>query len=111
MNDSRLCSHCSQPLIYVPFSKYYRLVCNNGPCLLFREGQGNIERDGSNEPERKGVGQPPRIYTPKYQGSLARIRENYRFARSFKIPSVIARDLRYKSRKEIEQAARGMVRV
>lgn len=111
MHDSTLCSHCLQPLIYIPFPKYYRLVCDKDLCPLFREGQGNVERDDGNEPGEKPKGLPSaRVLTQKYQASLVRGKENYHFATSLGIPSVVARDLRTKSKAKIKRAAKELVR-
>lgn len=41
-----LCAACEQPLMRQPMGNYHRLVCNNWQCRLYKEGQGNIPRDG-----------------------------------------------------------------
>jgi hypothetical protein len=37
------CRECGKPMIGIKVGRYYRLVCDNGECLLFREGQGSRE--------------------------------------------------------------------
>lgn len=109
--NNRICAHCFQPLIYIKFSHHYCIACDNDACFLFRESQGIIPRDDG-EPQEKPKGLPSaRVLRPDYQSFKARGKENYHFARSLKIPSVIARNLRNKSKKEIEKAAKELVRV
>lgn len=108
--NSHLCVHCLQPLIYIKFSQHYLLVCDNDSCILFREGQGSIPRV-NDEPQEKPKRLPSaQVLRPDYQASKTRGRENYQFARSLNIPSVIARDLRTKSHKEIERTAKAIRR-
>jgi len=38
------CRHCGEPMIEIRVGRYYRIECNNGECLLFREGQGSREQ-------------------------------------------------------------------
>lgn len=109
--DSHLCANCLQSLIYIKFAYHYCLVCDNaeGRCHLFRERQGYVPRDeGKSEVKPKGL-PSVRVLRPDYQPFKTRLKENYHFARSLHIPSVVARDLRNKSKKEIEKVAKGLV--
>ena len=106
-----LCSRCSQPLMYIKFSRRFRIVCDNHLCILFRECQGIILKEEGDEIERKVKDSSPRVFRNGYQDYLARQQERYRFARSLQLPSIIARDLRNKSKDEIEMAAKELVRV
>ena len=109
--DSLLCVHCRQPLTYIKFSQYYRLVCDNDSCILFREGQGNVPWE-DNEFHEKPKGLPSaRILRPDYEPYKARCRKGYAYGRSLGMSSEEARDYRSKSKKEIEKAAEKFVRV
>jgi hypothetical protein len=109
--NSHLCAHCLQPLIYIKFSQHYRIVCDNYSCILFRERQGIIPRN-NDEPEEKPKKLPSaRVMRRDYQAFRGRGKRNYHFARSLNIPSAIARNLRNKSKKEIERVAKELVRV
>jgi hypothetical protein len=39
-----LCRSCHQPMIGISIGNYFRIVCNNFGCQLYRQGQGNIEK-------------------------------------------------------------------
>jgi hypothetical protein len=39
------CSACEKPLIEIDCGKYYRIVCDNGQCHLYREKQGIREKN------------------------------------------------------------------
>ena len=109
--DNRICPYCLQPLIYIPVNQHYRVVCDNDRCYLFREGQGVVPRD-NNGPREKPKKLPLTLVIRPNRNEYNREGvANYRFARSLDIPSVVARDLRHKSKKEIERAAKELVRV
>lgn len=108
--NSHLCAHCLQPLIYIKLSQYYCLACDNYHCYLFRERQGYIPRDDT-EPQKKPKEPSERVLRPDYKKYLTRQNEAYHFARNLGIPSALARDLRHKSKKEIERAAKELMRV
>lgn len=109
--DSYLCIHCFQPLLYVPIGGYYRLVCDNDSCILFREGQGNVPREYT-EPEEKPKGLPSaRVLRPDYEPYKERGKEGYAYGRELGLSSHDALKLRNKSKKEIEKAAKELVRV
>jgi hypothetical protein len=77
--------------------------------LLFREGRGIIERDGDGDgPEGESRAPSYQVFSPNYQAYLARGQESYHFARTLKVPSIIARDLRWKTKEEIKAVARRM---
>jgi hypothetical protein len=39
------CRNCGAPLIGIQLAKYWRLVCDNHACLLYRERQGSKDQD------------------------------------------------------------------
>ena len=110
--NNLLCVHCLQPLIYIKFSQHYLIVCDNYHCILFREqGQGIVPRN-DDEPQEKPKRLPLTLALRPNRDEYNREGvENYRFARSLDVPSVMARDLRHKSKKEIERVAKELVRV
>ena len=108
--NSHLCAHCRQPLIYIKFSEYYCLVCDNSSCFLFRGSQGSVPRN-DNEPQEKPKGLPSaRILRPDYEPYKTRCRKGYAYGKSLGMTSVQARDCRNKNKKEIEEAAKKLVR-
>ena len=110
MSGRPMCPHCFQPLVYIRFSRYCRIVCDNILCPgKFREGQGNIPRDPEPEPIPQAATPLSRAHRPNYQDYLAHGRETYRFARRLHVPSVVARDLRNKSKAEIKMRAKELV--
>lgn len=108
--NSHLCVHCHQPLIYIKLGQYYCLACDNYRCYKFREPQGYIPRDDNEsqeKPKRLPLTSVIRPNCGKYNREGV---ANYHYARSLDIPSVVARDLRHKSHKEIKKAAKELVR-
>jgi len=109
--DSHLCVHCHQPLIYIKFRRHYRIVCDNDSCILFREGQGSVPRE-DNEPQGKPKGLPSaRILRRDYEPYKARCRKGYAYGKRLGMTSVQAAAFRSKGKKEIEKAAKELVRV
>jgi len=94
----------------IGINKYYRLVCDNDACILFREGQGNVPREDNGDEEKPKEWLSSYALRPTQVALKAKGKEGYTYARSLGLDSRQANKLRNKSKKEIEEAAKELVR-
>ena len=64
------CRHCREPMIGISIGSYYRVVCDNSSCPLYRERQDIIEKQIELAPAETFMPAPlPKTHSPA-RGSL-----------------------------------------